>query len=152
MSHLSPSDSIIKSTNIAAPRAVVWSALTDYEKFGSWFRVALDQPFVAGSESTGQMTYPGHEHHPWRAKIVAIEPMDRFAFDWPATGGDADAIGTNNWTHIEFVLEDADGDTRVTVTESGFTALSAERRERVMRSNVDGWEAQMRNIRAYVEG
>ena len=38
---------IDKTTDIAAPIERVWQALTDHEAFGTWFRVKLDQPFVA---------------------------------------------------------------------------------------------------------
>ena len=37
-----------KQIEIAAPVAKVWDALTDAEKFGTWFRVKLEGPFVAG--------------------------------------------------------------------------------------------------------
>jgi len=148
-------DTIVKTVEIAAPVERVWRALTDHREFGQWFKARIDQPFVAGGESTGQMTYPGFEHFPWIATVVEIEPMRRFVFNWPATGGDETALAelaTLERTRVEFVLE-ADGDgSRLTVTESGFEKLSPERRENVMRSNTGGWAQQMENIRQYVSG
>ena len=44
-------DSIEKTIEIAAPVAKVWDAIADYRKFGEWFQVRLDQPFVAGGEN-----------------------------------------------------------------------------------------------------
>ncbi|MET0371229.1 MAG: SRPBCC family protein [Sphingobium sp.] len=148
------SNSIIKTIDIDAPLAKVWDALTDHEKFGAWFRVAIDQPFAVGQPSTGHMTYPGYEQYPWVARIVAIEPMKRFAYEWPATGGDKDAMaaGVAEWTLVEFLLEPVAGGTRVTVTESGFDRVPEPRRTDVMRSNDGGWAEQVKNIRDYVRG
>lgn len=95
-------DSIIKTIEIAAPVEKVWDALIDHEKFGIWFRVALDQPFAVGQASTGHMTYPGYEDYRWEARVVAIEPMTRFAYEWPATGGDKalmeSGVAVPEWT------------------------------------------------------
>lgn len=149
----SSSDSIVRSIEIAAPLARVWTALTDHRQFGDWFRVMLDQPFAVGQPSTGHMTYPGYEDYRWEARVVAIEPMTRFAFEWPATGGDKAVIeqGVAEWTLVEFVLEPTDHGTRVTVTESGFDHVPEPRRTHVMRDNGGGWTQQMQNIRAYAE-
>jgi len=148
-------DSIIKTIDVAAPVERVWDALTDHEKFGTWFRVALDQPFVLGQPSTGYMTYPGYEDYRWEARVVAIEPMRRFAYEWPATGGDKDLMESSStvpeWTLVEFLLEPIGNGTRLTVTESGFDKVPEPRRSDVMRSNDGGWTEQVQNIRDYVE-
>ncbi|HKT75492.1 MAG TPA: SRPBCC family protein [Sphingobium sp.] len=149
-------DSIVKTIDISAPLAKVWEALTDHAKFGAWFRVALDQPFAVGEPSTGHMTYPGFEDYRWEARVVAIEPMRRFAFEWPATGGDKalmeSGVAVAEWTLVEFLLEPLATGTRLTVTESGFDKVPEPRRTNVMRSNEGGWAEQVKNIRAYVEG
>lgn len=149
-------DSISKSIEIAASIERVWDALIDHEKFGTWFQVALDQPFVAGEASTGHMTYPGFEEYRWEARVVAIEPMRRFAFEWPATGGDKQLMDSGvpvpEWTLVEFLLEPAGSGTLLTVTESGFDKVPEPRRSNVMRSNDGGWAEQVKNIQKYVEG
>lgn len=148
-------DSITKSIEIAAPIERVWDALIDHEKFGTWFQVALDQPFVVGEPSTGHMTYPGFEEYRWEARVVAIEPMRRFAYEWPATGGDKQLMESGvpvpEWTLVEFLLEAVDAGTLLTVTESGFDKVPEPRRSNVMRSNEGGWAEQVKNIRSYVE-
>lgn len=147
-------DSIIKTIEIAAPVETVWDAITDHEKFGAWFQVALDQPFIVGQSTTGHMTYPGYEHFPWESRTVAIEPMTRFAFEWPATGGDEEAIrnGVPEWTLVEFLLEPITTGTRLTVVESGFDAVPEPRRSNILRSNDGGWAEQVQNVRRYVSG
>jgi uncharacterized protein YndB with AHSA1/START domain len=150
------SDSIIKTVEIAAPLDKVWDAITDHEKFGSWFRVALDQPFAVGQSSTGHMTYPGYEAYRWEARVVAIEPMTRFAYEWPATGGDKalmeSGVAVAEWTLVEFVLKPTATGTQLTVTESGFDAVPEPRRSNVMRDNDGGWAEQVQNIKTYVGG
>lgn len=146
------SDTIEKSITIAAPVERVWEALTDHRQFGSWFRVALDQPFAIGTPSTGHMTYPGYEHVPWTAEIVEITPPERFVYRWP-TGGEP-GIGSPppEWTTVTFTLTPVDGGTRVTVVEDGFDRVPEARRADAVRQNTPGWEEQMRNIAAYVAG
>lgn len=143
---------IEKSIEVAAPLERVWLALTDHREFGAWFKVALDQPFAVGVPSTGRITYPGYEQTPWKAEIVAIEEPRRFAFRWPHMDASHKVREDWAWTLVEFTLEPAGDGTRVTVVELGFEAFEAEARERSLESNTRGWEEQMRNIKAHVEG
>ncbi len=147
-------DSITKAIDIAAPVEKVWDALIDPQKFGAWFRVALDGPFIVGEITTGRMTYPGYEQYGWESRTVAIEPMTRLAIEWPATGGDEAAMrsGVPEWTLVEFRLEPIAGGVRLTVTESGFDHVPEPRRSQVMRSNEGGWAEQVQNIKRYVAG
>lgn len=146
-------DYIEKSIELNAPIERVWRALTDYEEFGQWFRVKLDGPFVLGKLSTGRMTYPGYENIKWEAKIQAMDEPSLFSFTWPHPADfDAASYSDSPTILVEFRLEPTAGGTRVTVTESGFEALPPERRAEAMRSNEGGWEEQMRNIQAHVEG
>lgn len=145
-------DTIEKHIEIAAPVERVWRALTDHKEFGAWFRVAIDAPFAVGETSTGRMTYPGYEHLPWRAVIVAMEAPRRFAFDWPPYAVDAGRdYSAEPMTRVEFTLEPIASGTRVTVVESGFAALPPDRRDEAYRSNEGGWTEQMGNIKAHVE-
>ena len=161
-------DRIVKQVELKAPVSRVWEALTDHRTFGEWFRVRLDQPFFAGEESTGQMTYPGYEHMPWRATVERIEPQRLFSFRWRhADGDDGSTLTDEPATLVEFRLEPvpaAQGEgagrgagrgtgegTRLTITESGFEAIADPRRLEILRGNTKGWEMQAENLKAYVE-
>ncbi|HEV2748845.1 MAG TPA: SRPBCC family protein [Allosphingosinicella sp.] len=145
-------DSIEKSIELNAPVERVWHALTDAAEFGSWFRVKLDGPFVPGETSRGRITYPGYEHLPWEAKVVAMEPPRLFAFEWHPYAVDPDADYSHEpRTLVEFRLDPVAAGTRLTVTESGFDRVPAHRREEAMRMNEGGWAEQMTNIQAHVE-
>ncbi len=146
-------DRIEKTVEIAAPLARVWAAISDYKQFGEWFQVRLDQPFVAGGKSTGQMTVPGYEHLKWNATVVAIEPERRITFSWVTHAIDPDKDYTGEpETLCTFTLEPSGEGTRLTIVESGFSKLPAGVREEAFLRNEDGWSQQVQNVKTYAEG
>lgn len=146
-------DRIEKTVDLEAPIERVWRAITDHEEFGAWFRVKLDGPFAVGQVTTGHITYEGYEHMKWRSTVECMEAPHRFAFTWPHPEDPADEeslIGAPE-TRVEFRLEAIPGGTRLTIIESGFEALPADRRATAMRENEGGWETQTGNIKSHVE-
>jgi uncharacterized protein YndB with AHSA1/START domain len=149
------SDRIEKQLELKAPLSRVWRALTDYREFGEWFRVKLDGPFVPGQVSRGQITYPGYEHVKWEAVVEKMEPERLFSFTWPhpqsleKTDTPAD-YSQEPRTLVEFRLEKTANGTLLTVTESGFDQLPADRRLEAFRRNEGGWAEQGKNIEAYL--
>ncbi len=146
-------DRIEKTVELDAPVERVWRAISDHQEFGAWFRVSLDGPFRLGEITTGQMTYPDYEHIRWESRVMAIDPPRLFSFAWPAYSAESGLEDTSApWILVEFRLEPIGTGTRLTVTESGFDALPPSRRDQVLRDNEGGWEEQMRNVKAHVEG
>lgn len=147
-------DCIEKVIDLNAPIDRVWRAITDHEEFGQWFRVALHGPFVVGEISRGRVTYPGYEHMEWYATVQAMEPQRLFSFTWcPYTPEEGEETPTEPTTLVEFRFEPHGDGTRLTVTESGFSALPQDARlEKAWRMNSQGWEAQADNIRAHIDG
>lgn len=142
---------IEKKIELKAPIARVWRALTDYREFGEWFRVKLDGPFVPGETSTGHITWPGYEHLKWEAVVQEMEPEQYFAYTWHPYAVDPSVdYSTETPTLVEFRLEKTADGTLLTVTESGFEDVPAERREEAFRKNDGGWMQQMKNIETYV--
>ena len=157
-------DAITKTIVLKAPRTRVWTAISDSAKFGAWFGVEFDGPFVPGESMSGKIVptkvdpeiaasqepYAGTE---FDISVVAVEPEDRVAFRWhpghPEEGLDYSKEPT---TLVELVLSDAPGGTRLTVTESGFDGIPLERRAKVFELNEGGWEAQMQLVAKFVEG
>ena len=141
---------IEKRIELQAPVSRVWRALTDYREFGEWFRVKLDGPFVAGQVSCGQITYPGYEHVKWQVIVQKMQPERLFSFTWHHSfDPDAD-IFKEPTTLVEFRLEEIEGGTRLTLTESGFENLPDTVRLEAFRRNNGGWTEQMKNIESYV--
>jgi uncharacterized protein YndB with AHSA1/START domain len=73
---------IEKRIELKAPVARVWRAISDSREFGTWFKVKIEGPFVAGNQAEGQITHPGYEHVRWKAVIRQIEPERLFSFTW----------------------------------------------------------------------
>jgi uncharacterized protein YndB with AHSA1/START domain len=145
-------DRITKSIELHAPVERVWRALTDPTEFGTWFRVKLEGPFVPGQLSRGRITHPGYEHVVWEAKVVAMDEPRLFSFTWhPYAVDPAVDYSQETPTLVEFRLAPTAAGTRLVIVESGFGALPAHRRAEALRMNQDGWEQQIRNIRAHVE-
>ncbi|AMV31522.1 hypothetical protein VN12_05345 [Pirellula sp. SH-Sr6A] len=148
----SSTDQIRRQIELNAPPARVWEALTDYQKFGAWFCVNLEVPFVVGKKAYGQMTYPGYEHFRFEVEVVAIEPMTRFAFTWHPYAVDHNVDYSNEApTTVEFQLEPSGVGTLLTVVESGFDSVPEWRRSEAFRMNEGGWKSQMKNIEKYLE-
>src|SRR5215218_2567600 len=144
-------DRIEKTVDLKAPVSRVWKALTDHKEFGTWFRVSLDGPFVPGGRSTGHVTYPGYEHLKWEAVVQAMEPERLFSFTWhPYAVDPGTDYSTEKPTVVEFRLEEVSDGTLLTLTESGFDQIPAERRVEAFRRNEGGWTEQMNNIEKHV--
>lgn len=143
-------DKIVKVVELRAPIARVWKALTDYKEFGRWFRVDLDQQFEPGGKSTGRITYPGHEGAPWVVYVERMEPERLFTFRWyDSDDGSAQQKNDQPALLVEFQLEKIPNGTRLTIAESGFSALPHPRRIEVMRGNEEGWNIQAENLAQY---
>ncbi|MCU1752903.1 SRPBCC family protein [Pseudomonas sp. 6D_7.1_Bac1] len=146
------SDRIERKILLKAPRSTVWRALANAEYFGKWFGVALDgKRFVAGERTQGQITYPGYEHLVWDVQVTRVEPERVFAFRWHPYAVEPDMdYSSEPTTLVLFELEDMDGGTLLTVVESGFDNIPAERRLKAFRMNSRGWDDQMTNIETYL--
>jgi len=146
-------DRIEKKIVLRAPRARVWRAITDSQEFGTWFRAALDGPFVAGERVGGRITYPGYEHLRMDVLVEKIEPERLFSFRWHPNAIEPGAdYAKEPTTLVEFRLEEVAEGTLLTIVESGFDALPAERRADAYRGNDEGWTEQLKNIEAHVGG
>lgn len=146
-----PQDRIQKVVELSAPVSRVWAALTDHVQFGEWFRVRLDGPFRVGAVTTGHITYPGHEDIEWVSVTEEITPERRFVFSWPPSAVDPDTpYSADAKVFVEFVLEETERGTRLTITETGFAQFPARKRLDILRSNAEGWNIQAKNIADYV--
>lgn len=144
-------DRITRKIEIDADPQRVWTALSEPEEFGEWFRVKLDSPFIIGETTTGKMTYPGYEDVVWTSVTDVMEPPKRLVFRWPFIEEGQEVGSDAIWLTVEFTLEPKDGGTVVTVLETGFAALPEERRISMLRDNAGGWEIQTKNLKRYVE-
>ena len=143
---------IEKHIDLKASPSRVWKALTDYQEFGQWFGVKLEGPFVVGKTVAGKLTYPGFEHLQWAVDVKKMESERLFSFTWHPYAVDPTIdYSKETPTLVEFALEPNGSGTHLTVTESGFDKLPADRRLEAFRKDEEGWIEQMENIAKYVE-
>lgn len=137
-------DQIKRSTFIRAPRSRVWRALTEISEFCRWFSAESEDPaFRPGAHIRLRSTYPGPYHGvEFSVDIEEIVPEQTFSWRWHPGVPDKD-VSQEPTTLVTFRLEDAEGGTLVTVTETGFDRLLASRRARVFEENDRGWKTQM---------
>lgn len=143
-------DRIEKRVVLRAPRSRVWRALTEADQFGQWFGVKLARPFGVGAHVTGQVTHPGYEHMPFNLTIERMEPERVLAWRCRVLIDAASGRVSERANLVEFHLEDIDGGTLLTVTESGFDSMPPEYRDAAYRGNEGGWSQQMVSIERYL--
>lgn len=147
----SSTDRIEKTIVLRATPARVWRAVGDAKEFGTWFRVALEGPFIEGQHTRGHITYPGYEHLKMDVLVERMIPERLLSFRWHPFAIEPDVDYSNEpATLVELRLEPVPDGTRLTVTESGFDRLPPERRDTAFRANEGGWEEQMGNIERHV--
>jgi uncharacterized protein YndB with AHSA1/START domain len=144
-------DRIEKEIFLRAPRGRVWRALSDPKEFGEWFGVRFEDPFTPGGRVRGRITNPKYEGMLMEIWIERIEPETLLSYRWHPYAVDPGAdFSKEPTTLVEFRLEEAAGGTRLSVTESGFSRIPADRREKAFRMNEGGWAAQIKNIERHV--
>ena len=115
------------------------------------FGVDLDGSFAPGARLRGRITHKGYEHLPFEITIEEMEPERLFSWRWHPNAVepnvDYDAEPT---TLVVFELDDAEEGTLLTVVESGFDGIPADRRAEAYRGNEQGWSGQMEAIERYV--
>jgi uncharacterized protein YndB with AHSA1/START domain len=148
---VSTADRIEKHLKLRAPRARVWRALTQASEFGAWFGMKLEGPIRAGATVTGKLTVPGYDHLTVEMRIERVDPESLFSYRWHPYAIDPKMdYSTEPMTLVEFRLTDVDGGTELSVIESGFERIPAERRAEAFRMNDGGWAMQLQNIERHV--
>ena len=147
-------DRIEKQVELAAPIARVWRALSDHREFGQWFRAETSGPFFPGAVVGCRCLYPGLEHLTWEMTIQVMEQEALLVFSWPAYYGEDVQADTTQDPHlrVEFRLEATATGTRLTIIESGFSALPPDRAPAAFRLDESGWNEQVKNIETHVYG
>ena len=144
-------DRIEKRVVLRASRSRVWRAITDAEEFGTWFRMKLDGEFAEGATIRGRITHPGYEHVTVEMLVERIEPERYFSYRWHPHAVEAGVdYSAEPTTLVEFIVEEAEGGTAVTIVESGFDRIPLARRAEAFRMNERGWDGQIDNLARYV--
>jgi len=144
-------DRIEKKVELRAPRSRVWRAIANAEEFGTWFRMSLDGEFAEGGTIRGRITHPGYEHVTVEMRVERIEPERYFSYRWHPHAIDmAVDYSAEPTTLVEFILQETEGGTAVTIVESGFDRIPLARRAEAFRMNERGWDGQAQNLARHV--
>jgi uncharacterized protein YndB with AHSA1/START domain len=107
--------------------------------------------FTEGGTIRGRITHPGYEHVTVEMLVERIEPERYFSYRWhPHALDPAVDYSAEPTTLVEFILEEAEGGTAVTIVESGFDRIPLARRAEAFRMNGQGWAGQIQNLARYV--
>lgn len=142
-------DEITRTIDIHAPLEAVWALVSEP---GWWINDGtLGGHRIERDGSTCRVHDPTLGTFP--VGIEVLDPPHRAVFTWLAGERD-DSEGDAGMprTRIEFVLaEERPGTVTLTVTESGFDAMTTEQHERNYGDNVSGWELEISLARDALE-
>jgi uncharacterized protein YndB with AHSA1/START domain len=143
---------IDKTIDVNAPPDRVWRALTTAKDLASWFHVTIEGDIAAGAEVWMTSTSPGYEGQRFLVRFKEITPHRRFVWEWhPGAVDPAVDYTREPWTTVTFTLEPAGQGTRLSVSETGFNAISLARRAKVFKDNIQGWTEVIVWIQKYAE-
>jgi uncharacterized protein YndB with AHSA1/START domain len=128
---------IERSIWIAAPRERVWQAVTDPAQIAAWFA-----PGTAFSQNGNIFSIRVGEDDMEVAIIEVFDPPRQLT----TRSLPERALATT------YTLEEENGGTRFTVTETGFEALSEEARQARLDQDDQGWSMALENLKAYIDG
>jgi uncharacterized protein YndB with AHSA1/START domain len=128
---------IERSIWIAAPRERVWQAVTDPAQIAAWFA-----PGTSFSQKGNIISIRVGEDDVEVAIIEVFDPPRQLT-----TRSLPDRALATTYT-----LEEENGGTRFTVTETGFEALSEEARQARLDQDDQGWIMALENLKAYIDG
>jgi uncharacterized protein YndB with AHSA1/START domain len=145
---------IVKSViTINAPAAKVWDALVNPEQTKKYmFGCETVSDWKVGSPLLWQMEYEGKPFIPVKGHIVKIEPGKLLVYTVIDPNSAMPDI-PENYLDVEYALTEANGQTTLTVTQSGFEgAADGEKRYKDTYNNGEGWNPILVQIKALVEG
>lgn len=158
------SDQIEKKIVLNATRDRVWRAISDSRRFGIWFGVEFDGPFVEGEPLSGRIVPTKVDSEVAKLQepaagmkfsflVEQIEPMERLSFRWHPFAIDPEYdYSKEPTTRVVFELVTVDSGILLTITESGFERIPIARRAQALEANGKGWTHQTKLIEKYLAG
>ncbi len=131
-----------RSIVIAADRERVWRAITTPEQISKWFDGTMEWQFKLAPGETITLSMDDFKGY---ARIVTVEPPERFAFTWtPEPSNPVESL-------VTFQLESIPEGTRVTASEAGFERLPDDLRQKRYDMNGMGWGIALKNLADYLQ-
>jgi uncharacterized protein YndB with AHSA1/START domain len=132
-----------RSIWIKAPRERVWRAVTDAQQIQQWWGDYWEIPTL----QVGGTVKFGTKDDPMLATIAVLNPPREFTIQWPPQPQyHSIAMFTR------YILEEENGGTRISVSETGFEALPDDIRQQRIDSTTQGYTTVLANLKTYLEG
>jgi uncharacterized protein YndB with AHSA1/START domain len=147
-------DRVEKTLDLRAPRTRVWRALSNTRDFGSWFGLGEPLDLEGTFEPGGRIMvrWAGRKDLELFCTVVTVEPERLLAFRWvPYEIGEGEDQARHPTTLIEMRLSDTATGTRLTISESGFAALPADKQYKRDQNGM-GWAIQLQSIAQHLLG
>jgi uncharacterized protein YndB with AHSA1/START domain len=112
--------------------------------------VKAEGEFKPGAEVKMVSTHPGYEGIEFSLTVDEITPERRLSWRWHPGAVEPAPDASEPTTLVEFLLDDVDGGTQVTIIESGFDRVSLARRAAAFKDNSEGWDVQIQSLADYV--
>lgn len=144
-------DRIDREISIAAPVDRVWAVITEPEHVGAWF--GQGAPTSVDLRPGGIMVLDHGQYGRFLTRIEKVDPPHYLAYRWASAYPDEEATDTNS-TLVEFTLTPDGEGTRLTLSESGFAALTIPPEREATAghaSHSGGWTEVLGNLRRYAE-
>ena len=143
---------IDRSIDIDAPPGRVWRALTNADELSTWFQVQIEGDIAPGIEVWMTSVHKGYEGQRFRVRFTEMVEPHRFAWEWHPGAVDPNVdYSREPRTTVTFTLEPSGRGTRLTVSETGFDAISLARRAKVYEDNSQGWPEVLVWLQQHVE-
>ena len=110
-SDMNGGDRVTRETLLPASRPEVWAALTEADRLAEWLGGAVQ----IDPQPRGRVDIRGTAGVDRRGTVIAVNRPYRLVIEW--WEGSAEDPGNGPVTHVEFLLQEEAGGTRLTVTE-----------------------------------
>ena len=127
---------------IGVPRERVWQAITDSEQLQRWW----GDYWEITALQVGATVKFGDTEDPMLASIKVLDAPRQFTILWPPQPQYHSIEMTTT-----FVLEEENGGTRVTVTETGFEALPDDIRQSRLEKTSEGYTNVLASLKSLLE-
>lgn len=136
---------IERSVLIRVPALRVWGALTDPAQLEGWYAPGCPWEIPA-LQAGATIKFHNTDTDIHFATIEAIEPLRKLTLRWQLDSTNPDLTLLNS-----FLLEQEDGGTRVTVSQSGYETLPEEIRQGQLDQDADAYTANAESLKNYLE-
>ena len=143
---------IDRTIDVDAPPDRVWRALTNAAELSAWFQVKIEGDIVPDTDVWMTSVHPEQAGQRFRVRFTEMAAPHRFVWEWhPGAVDPGVDYSREPRTTVTFTLEPSGRGTRLSVSETGFDAISLARRAKVYEDNSQGWPEVLVWLQKHVE-